>query len=410
MRLLLLLVLAFPAISMRTCLRRARPHLPARRRRRPSRSRSRAARSRRAEGSAIRPPRHYGGGGQGSQVQNDRGRRSARGTHDVRVVCKWGISSPRLFNVHAGLRRSLKRPNDEPTTAQLIAMNSAVHAMSDGNKDDVFKFPAKKGHRVVIDCQAGKLDSLLDATMTLSAADGKLLASSGGYNGRDPLIDFIAPADGEYFVNVHDLSYRGGFPYRLVVTDLPQFDCVSPRALQAGKAIPLAQYGRNLGAGSKSSIWSVRDLSLGGKSETITAPGDLLTRGEFRFSDHPTTHRSANGRDGVADRLQVHGIPLLVTNDPVTLEVEPNDDRRSHNRSLPAVVSGRFDKDATRIGYEFETGEGGNYSFEVYCEQIGGRADRISSSSTTRTTESTNSMISARASMPLMAIFAIPPA
>src|SRR5205085_728607 len=43
--------------------------------------------------------------------------------------------------------------------------------------------------------------------------------------------------------------------------------------------------------------------------------------------------------------------------------------------SLPAVVSGRFDAPRDADWFEFETTEGGNYSFNVYCERIAGRAD-----------------------------------
>ena len=94
-----------------------------------------------------------------------------------------------------------------------ITINSAVGGMADGNGQDLFRFSATAGQRIVIDCQSGVLDSNMDATMSLSAA-GKLLASSGDYNGRDPFIDFLVPRDGEYEVLVHDLSYRGGLPYR----------------------------------------------------------------------------------------------------------------------------------------------------------------------------------------------------
>jgi Bacterial pre-peptidase C-terminal domain len=301
-----------------------------------------------------------------------------QGTYDVRVVCKWGISSPRLFAVSQGLTELLERePNDEPATAQPVAVNTVVHATSDGNRDDVFKFPAKKGQRVVVDCQAGKLDSMLDATMVLSAADGKQLASSGGYNGRDPLIDFVAPSDGDFFVKVHDLSYRGGFPYRLVITDRPQVDSVFPRALQAGKPIPITLYGRNLGAGSKTSTWKVRDLALEERVETVTASTDLLALGEFRFTDHPTTHSVLpTAATASLTGYQVHGIPVLVTNDPITLEAEPNDDpRKPQMITLPATVCGRFDRERDADWYEFETAEAGNYSLEVYCERICGRAD-----------------------------------
>ena len=297
------------------------------------------------------------------------------GTFDARVVGKYGVSNPRLFIVSHGLVELLeKEPNDEPATAQAVPVNCAIHGTSDGNKDDVFKFAAKKGQRIVLDCQAGKLDSMLDATMTLSAADGKLLASNGDYNGRDPLIDFVAPADGDYFANVHDLSYRGGFPYRLVITDRRQVDAVFPRAIQAGKPQAVTLYGRNFG---KSSAWKVGELALDEKEETVTAPADILARRLFRFTDHPTTHSVLpTAATATLTGFQVHGIPVLVTNDPVTREVEPNDDpKHPQPIALPAVVAGRFDRERDADWYEFETSTDGPYSFEVYCERVAGRAD-----------------------------------
>jgi Bacterial pre-peptidase C-terminal domain len=300
------------------------------------------------------------------------------GTYDARLVGKHGISSPRLFAVSHGLTEVLeKEPNDEPATAQAVPVNSAIHGTSDGNKDDVFKFPAKKGQRIVLDCQAGKLDSMLDGTMTLSAADGKLLASNGDYNGRDPLIDFIAPVDGDYFVNVHDLSYRGGHPYRLVITDRRHVDAIFPRAVQAGKPQTMTLYGRNLGPGSKSSTWKIDDLPLEEKEETITVPTEILANGLFRFTDHPTTHSVLpTAATSTLTGLQVHGIPMFVTADPITREIEPNDDpKHPQALTLPAVVAGRFDRERDADWYEFETTTDGSYAFEVYCERIAGRAD-----------------------------------
>src|SRR5262245_1985256 len=300
------------------------------------------------------------------------------GTYDVRVVGKHGVSSPRLFVVSHGLTEVLeKEPNDEPATAQSMAVNSAVSGTTDGNKDDVFKFPARKGQRIVLDCQARKLDSMLDGTMTVTAANGRLLASSGGYNGRDPLIDFVAPADGEYLVSVHDLSYRGGFPYRLVVTDRPHVDFAFPRAIQAGKSQSVTVYGRNLGPGSKPSASTVGGLPLEEKEETIAAPSDVLGRGLFRFTEHPTTHSVLpTAATATLTGFQLHGVPILVTTDPVSREVEPNDDAKHPQLiTLPGVVAGRFDRDRDADWYEFETATDGQYAFDVYCERIAGRAD-----------------------------------
>jgi hypothetical protein len=301
------------------------------------------------------------------------------GTYDVRLIGRFGVSNPRLFAVSHGLAEVTKKePNNDRATAQPITVNSVVNGQSGQNREDMYRFALKKGQRVVIECQAGKLDSMLDATLTLTDADGKQLASNGDYYGRDPLIDFIAQRDGEYFVSTYDLSFRGGHPYRLIVADQPQVENVSPRAVQVGKPATLTAYGRNLGSGSRPSAWRIQDIALDEMPLTIRAPADLFALGKYRFHEHPTCHSVLpTAATCTLTGFQLsNGVPLLVVDTPVTLEVEPNDDpEKPQVIQLPAVVSGRFDKERDADWYEFETTEAGPYSFEVYCERIGGRAD-----------------------------------
>ena len=309
------------------------------------------------------------------------------GTYDVFLLGRFGISNPRLFAVSRGLKEiAEKEPNDDAASAQVITVNSVVNGTSDANRDDMFRFTAKKGQRVVIECQAGKLDSAMDATLALSSADGKPLASNSDYFGRDPLIDFIAPQDGDYVLSVHDLSFRGGYPYRLVVSDRPRVENVSPRAVQAGKPAALNVFGRNLGKAAKPSAWRIQDLPLDEYAETVTAPADLLKSGTFRFIEHPTRHSvlptaATFTVTGFQFQPKPGGItadpvPLLVVDTAVTLEVEPNDDpNKAQVIQLPAVVSGRFDKPRDADWYEFEAPENGPYAFDVYSERIAGRAD-----------------------------------
>src|ERR1051325_840928 len=94
------------------------------------------------------------------------------GTYEARAVGKWGISAVQLFEVGRGLTEvAEKEPNDSPDKAQPVPMNVAINGRSDGNGDDFFRFPAKKGERVVIDCRAFRLNTTLRAILTLSAAD-----------------------------------------------------------------------------------------------------------------------------------------------------------------------------------------------------------------------------------------------
>ena len=300
------------------------------------------------------------------------------GTYDARLVAKYGVTNPRLFAVSRGFTEiAEKNGNEERATAQLVPVNCVVNGSSKGGKEAVFRFAAKKGQRVVAECFAQRLDSQLDANLTLTDADGKLLASNGDYVGKDPLVEFIAQRDGDYFVTINDLSFRGGFPYRLVISDTPHVENLFPRVVQAGKKNELTVYGRNLGSGAKPSAWSVNELSLDALTESVTPPDDILKRGIFRFTDHPTGHSVLpTAATCTLNGAQHRGVPLLVTDLPITLEQEPNDDPlKPQSLALPVALAGRFDKERDADWYEIEPPETGSYCFEVYCERIAGRAD-----------------------------------
>ena len=311
-----------------------------------------------------------------------------QGTYDVWLVGRWGISNPRLFAVSHGLQNVAEtEPNNDSTQAQTIEINSAVGGMSDGNGQDLFRFAATAGQRIVIDCQAGLLDSNMDATMSLTS-DSKLLASSSDYRGRDPFIDFLVPRDGEYQILVHDLSYRGGLPYRLLVTDRPVVENVFPRAVQTGKRAELTAFGRNFPTQDIPSPWQINDLPIQQHAFTVDVPSDVLQIGGYQFFEHPSGHSVLpTAATCTLSGFQVqpilginvvsfHAQTLLVTDAPVSLEAEANDDsRKPQPLTLPAVVSGRFDRPRDADWFELEVSESGQYAFDVYCERIDGCAD-----------------------------------
>src|SRR5215469_14232693 len=76
------------------------------------------------------------------------------GTVEVRTVGAFGISGARLFAIQKGLTEvQEKEPNDTALQAQKVPLDCVVNGTSDGDGDDYFRFSARKGQRVVIDCQ-----------------------------------------------------------------------------------------------------------------------------------------------------------------------------------------------------------------------------------------------------------------
>jgi hypothetical protein len=298
------------------------------------------------------------------------------GTYEVRAVGKYGISAARLFAVSRGLTEVREvEPNDSPDKAQAVPMNCAINGTSDGNGDDFFRFAAKKGERVTIDCQAVRLDSTLRASMTLSTADGKQLLQSKPYFIRsDPFLDFIAPADGAYIVRLYDSTFSGGLPYRLVISNRPHVENGFPCAVTPGETVKLTLLGRNLPGGQPTNQHIEPGTPLESFQVSYTAPKDPLTLQRFSFINHLTS-ASLNARvlqawpPGMDNAL--NPLTLALADAPVTLEVEPNDTPENAQAvTLPTVISGRFDKAGDVDYYSFTARRGETIAIDLLCERL----------------------------------------
>ncbi len=297
------------------------------------------------------------------------------GTHEVRTVGRHGISGSRLFAVDRGLTEVMeKEPNDTAATAQKVAMNVAINGTSDGDGDDFFRFPARKGERIVLDCQALRLDSTLRATLVLSTPAGKELARSKPYYGRtDPLLDFVAPEAGDYLVQLHDTTFQGGLPYRLVISNLPHVENVFPAAIAPGQTVQFTVLGRNL-PGAKPTAGGTIDRPLEQIAVPFTAPADVLSLQRFAFRQHPATPSlTARGLQAWPKGLEkaLNPITLALAPAPVTLEREPNDTAATAQEvKLPTTVCGRLDRPGDVDWYSFTAKAGEQIGVDLLCERL----------------------------------------
>ncbi len=114
-------------------------------------------------------------------------------------------------------------PNDNIQTATQVkfappvALNGIIQAKGDA---DYFKFPAQKGVAYEIHVHARVLRSPLDAVLEIFNAAGARLAINDDAGGPDSYLRWTAPADGDFFLQVHDQLLRGGplFTYRAEIT------------------------------------------------------------------------------------------------------------------------------------------------------------------------------------------------
>ncbi|MFM7843692.1 MAG: PPC domain-containing protein [Planctomycetota bacterium] len=118
--------------------------------------------------------------------------------------------------------------------AQAIAILSGVNGRIESDADvDYYVFEAKKGDALNIEVIARRRQSRLDSHLRVLNEKGQQLVANddlrlGRRTSADSAVEnWMAPADGRYYLEVRDVHLRGGpaFPYFLRITrSMPSFD------------------------------------------------------------------------------------------------------------------------------------------------------------------------------------------
>jgi hypothetical protein len=256
---------------------------------------------------------------------------------DVRAVGRHGISNPRAFAVSDGLAEILqKAPNHTPEQAQPVPFGSAVNGRFTAGADDFYRLRLGKGQRAIIQCLAERLDSDLDAYLSVLDSEGREVAFNNDHFGRDPLVDFTARREGDYLIRLWDFYFRGGTPYRLLAGRLSVIDAVLPGSASPGQTRPFTLLGRNLPSST--------DDGKGGEALTVklTAPlqPQLLEPVPSPAIDYRLWQHLVRGEHGPSNPV---GIRL--GEGPHLLEIKPNGTGEMA-MTLPSgggVVTGRME-------------------------------------------------------------------
>ena len=175
------------------------------------------------------------------------------GSHDVRLINKWGVSNPRAFVIGDLADILEKEPNNDVPQAQRVELNTTVNGTISAPTDvDYYVFTGKRGQRVLVSCLASSIDSRLRAALELYDAAGRQLAFNRHYLDNDALLDYTLPDDGDYYVRLFEFSHTQGSAehfYRLTISTAPWIDAIVPVVVEPGKTTLLTVYGRNLPGG-----------------------------------------------------------------------------------------------------------------------------------------------------------------
>lgn len=193
------------------------------------------------------------------------------GHYDLWAVGDQGLSPPRAFAIGNRTEQLETEPNETAATATPVPLDGVVNGQLDKAGDsDHFRFEAKQGQRVIIECSAERIDSRLRAVLEVSDSTGRRLAVNRGYFGIDPLIDFQVPVDGWYVVKLQDLISSGSAEhyYRLEIDSGPRVAFCVPSVIQRGKTSRVTLHGWNLSGSTTRATSSAAPAAASSGEET----------------------------------------------------------------------------------------------------------------------------------------------
>lgn len=289
------------------------------------------------------------------------------GIYDVRVSALLGISNPRAFVVGDLPHLLESGANNKPEGAIELPLDTTISGAAAAAQADWFKFTAKRGQRLLIDCDAPELDSRMSPVLTVFDGGSRELATSR----RGGLLDFTAPADGTYLLRLNDLSFAGtaDYFYRLTLSTGPRIDYIFPPSGKPGTKAKFTLFGRNLPGGSPANLAGHDGKPL----DKLDVEIDLLTTADSRADG--LANPAAAALDGFTFRLKTPHVsnPVFIgfTDAPIVAEAEPNNTPgQAQKLTLPCEVAGQFFGAGDIDTFTFDAKKGDVWWIEVISQRL----------------------------------------
>lgn len=242
------------------------------------------------------------------------------GVYPGRFVTNHGCSEAAWVVIDDLATTALTADADNRMTGQLVSLPCYLFGQINPVAPKILRFAMTTGQVLSAEVFARRIGSDLDPVLRLIGPDGKELQYRDDMPGGegDTQLQWTAAVDGEYRLELRDVRYSGGGRhfFHLRLGKLPLVTTASPRIAKAGQNVSL--------------IGTTGDL-LG----EAPMPGSADTSGALV----PVSFRTADAEaSGLAS--------VVVTNDPVQSETEPNDAKEQATVIAPetAVLAGTFQK------------------------------------------------------------------
>ncbi|MBI3861349.1 MAG: hypothetical protein HY290_05590 [Planctomycetia bacterium] len=303
------------------------------------------------------------------------------GIYDVRARSLYGLSNPRSFTV--GDRKEINEvePNNTLDKPMAVELNTVINGRSDGGADiDWYKFTAKAGQRILIEVKSKHIDSKMEGALELYTPAGRRIMHRRTLGIVEPLLDFTAPADGDYLLKVYDFLYTGSaeYFYRLSLHTGPHIDFVLPASGLPNTTAEYTLYGRNLPGGQPSTLKASDGKVLEQLKVQIALPADPTV-----YEPSEAAPPAAAGVDGITWSLASpagasNPVTIYFASGPVAVEQEPNDaPDKAQKIAVPVELTGTFQVRGDVDLYQFDAKSGDVFWMEVFGQRSASAADPV---------------------------------
>lgn len=207
--------------------------------------------------------------------------------------------------------------------AQRLVLPVIVNGrVSQPDEEEFFQFKGRAGQQIEAEVMARRLDSPLDSVLTLTDANGKVLAANDDFydeseglitDHADSRILYKLPADGTYFLRLNDSQGNGGpeFAYRLQVSPAePDFELrITPSNIdaRAGTVVPITVHALRLGGFDGDIVLRLKDAPQGFQLGGEVIPGNQseiqMTLNMPELGGNRTSHLTLVGEATIAGKL-----------------------------------------------------------------------------------------------------------
>ena len=267
------------------------------------------------------------------------------GLHPFRVLGEDGLSNMRYIHIAPYPEIVKTSKNLSFDKAYELTVPCSVNARLTNRFIDHYRFKLKKGQQITASLKCLNLAiGFYDCQIKIFDKDQKQIAFNDDslLLKQDPMINFTAPYEGDYYLQVHDYRFGGG-EYRLHLAPVLNAIQVFPAGSEAKKSEKLLCF----------------------------------------YGDEITTEKTITVKEGMKqillDQNSVHHVPFHVSHHKNFFDQEKGyeKDKATHCPDFPLALNGRLDQKQDVDWFSFKAPKDGQLEIQVLARQLRSPLDAL---------------------------------